>query len=407
MVRRAPEKTRVTRTQAGLLKLLMAFSILMAFPLRAEESPVGSITRTSGTAAVLRSNGDAVEARAGLHLFADDQITTQEGGAVWFSLDQGGIFQVGSDSRIRIDELTDYAVEETPPVLGLVFGYVSAKLRQIKGKPCELRLHTPTAVIGVRGTAFEAVVALDGNSVIAVDEGRVDVDAEEGKVTLESGTMTTVKMDAGPSEPVAAVPKEQRDWSAWRRERRKMIFQNLPEISSRLMTGFDRAECRARKFSRRVNEASQAVRRALENARQAAREQAGQDQGRTRQALRAQVQAFKKNVARFRSGIGRVRMMSGSSMRLERFLKQHRSRFTDEDVARIEANFHEIALKKKQLRRLFKKTIANIKNTFRQLQDFRAAHGRQAGGLEGNGISRETMAARERQNRQNFLEVEN
>ncbi|MBW2192697.1 MAG: FecR domain-containing protein [Deltaproteobacteria bacterium] len=34
-------------------------------------------------------------------------------------------------------------------------------------------IHTPTAVVGVRGTEFDTVVAEDSSSAIAVDEGSV------------------------------------------------------------------------------------------------------------------------------------------------------------------------------------------------------------------------------------------
>jgi hypothetical protein len=64
-------------------------------------------------------------------------------------------------------------------------------------------------------------------------------------------------------------------------------------------------------------------------------------------------------------------MAGGSARRLENFMTKHKMRFEAEALAQIESNFNEISLKREPLRRMFRKTIANIRGTFQELRELK------------------------------------
>ncbi|MFC1824475.1 FecR domain-containing protein [Thermodesulfobacteriota bacterium] len=336
-----------------------------------KESALGRIDKIEGTVTITRSDGQEVQGEVGLSLAAGDQIATGEGSRVSFSLLEGSSFRLGEKTQVSVDELSNSDEEDDQPMLRLALGYLWSKLQKVKGSSGKINVVTPTAIVGVRGTEFETVVSLDASSAIVVDEGTLEVSSDEDKVIVDKGKMTEVEFAKKPTPPVASIAKEQRDWSAWRRKRVERLYNNLPQLAPKFKNRFERAVVRSRRFTARVNEKADEIKKTIEENRQARRERDRQRFMQSRDKLREDFGEFRDMVKKFRQGMNRVRAMSKLSRGVEQFAAENKQRFSEEDLASIESNLAVIAQKRQQLRRIYRRTVQNVRETFRELRAFR------------------------------------
>ena len=212
------------------LSIALGFSVflvtlLIGQSVSAGDISVGQIQEVKKPVTIVRGDGQKVTAEEKLPLFAGDQILTGKAGSVRFTIENGGEFRLGEEAQASVDELSSRDATESPPKLRLVLGYLWSKIIKIKGGKAAFEVYTPTAIAGIRGTEFETVVSLDAGTVVTVDEGTVEVSNDEGSITVDQGKMTQVELDGKPSTPTAAIPKDQRDWKAWRNKRIKRLFK--------------------------------------------------------------------------------------------------------------------------------------------------------------------------------------
>ena len=100
-------------------------------------------------------------------------IVTGDDGHAIFQVADGSTFEVFPDSRVTF--------RNNPSNLGdlldLWLGRIKVYIHKLGGQPNPNRIHTPTAVISVRGTVFDVTVNDDDETtVITVDEGTVAVE---------------------------------------------------------------------------------------------------------------------------------------------------------------------------------------------------------------------------------------
>ena len=355
----------------GLLTIVMLIVFMTHQVVIGEELSVGKIDKVKGQVTVLRSDGREVTGKEGQPLFAGDQVTTGEGGMVWCSFQKGRQFRLGEDAQMSVDELSALEKEDGRIILRLVLGYLWSRIQKIREKVGCLEVHTPTAVMGVRGTEFDTVVSLDATSMIAVDEGIVEVDTEEEKIILDKGKMTQVELDVKPTPPMHAIPKEKRDWQAWRNKKVKMLFKKLPQMAPRFSKRFERTVSRFKGYTKRVKKTSDRLAIAMEKVRQARVEKDHKKFVKSVRQLKKQVEVFKRMVANFRRGLNRARVMGKISYRIEKFVAKNRERFGKQEIAIIESNLAVISQKRMQLKNISRKMIINIRQTFRDLRELR------------------------------------
>ena len=355
----------------ALLTLVLISFFMCGEQATGKECPVGEINKLSGLVSVVRSDGREITATKGLSIFAGDRIVTEKGGMVWFSFEEGRQFKLGEEAQVSVDELSGRNSEDFQPVLRLALGYLWSKIQKFTGKTQRTVIHTPTAVIGVRGTEFDSVVSLDGTSVVAVDEGSVEVEAEDEKAILDQGKMTQVDVGVKPSAPVQATSKEKRDWQAWRRQRIKRLFKNLPQMAPKFRKRFERGANRFTGFTERVRASSARLRTAMDRVRQAKLERDRRKFRASVQRLKVQSKNFKTMAGKFRHGLNRVRVMGRLSHRIEKFVNRNKERFSAGELAVIESNLAVIACKRQDLRNVARQTVSDIRRTFRELKAFR------------------------------------
>jgi methyl-accepting chemotaxis protein len=207
---------------------------------------------------------------------------------------------------------------------------------------------------------------------VAVDDGKIEVDTEIGKVDLESGKMTQVEYDGRAGPPEKAVPREKRDWKAWRKDKVERLINNLPTAAPKFQRRFENAVQRAERFTGRVNQKAEEIRNLADELRRAKAEKDRKRVLQSRQSIQKDIQSFKDMAKKFRKAMNQVRAMGQLSRRVEDLFEKNRGKYSDQDIAVIQSSLMVIAEKRAQLKDIFRSTVFNIKRTFRELRAFSA-----------------------------------
>jgi ferric-dicitrate binding protein FerR (iron transport regulator) len=129
----------------------------------AVEALQGRVSVMRGSTPWALNTGDVVQPR--------QMIVTGEDGYAVFRVSDGSRFEVFPNSQVVFR--ADYNVIN---LLDMLVGRIKIYIQKWGGQPNPQRIHTPTAVISVRGTTFDVQVdSGDESTLIEVEEGRVGV----------------------------------------------------------------------------------------------------------------------------------------------------------------------------------------------------------------------------------------
>jgi hypothetical protein len=142
----------VSRISLGILALVMAAATASAQTPGAE---AGRIKVSSGAAFIVRGT-TLVPAQAGQVIYEADGLRTGPDGRLGITLKDDTRISLGPASEVRVDRFV-YAPAEARMGLVLkvvrgVMAYVSGRIAKLS--PDAIRLETPAAVVGVRGTSL-------------------------------------------------------------------------------------------------------------------------------------------------------------------------------------------------------------------------------------------------------------
>ncbi len=135
---------------------IVALALVAAAPARAEEpSAAGRVKVASGSAFIVRQSA-LIRAHAGQVVFEADGLRTGTDGRLGITLKDDTRVALGPDSEARIDRFV-YAPSAGRLSLLLkiargVAAYVSGQIAKLS--PDSVRLETPAAIVGVRGTSL-------------------------------------------------------------------------------------------------------------------------------------------------------------------------------------------------------------------------------------------------------------
>ncbi len=140
----------------GLRRLGGALAIMLATttPVFAQQpAPAGHIKVVSGSALIVRNNA-AVAARPGQPVFASDALRTGGDGSVGVTLVDDTRLSLGPNSEVRLER---YVYAPAEGGIGMVLNFVRGVAAYVSGRiaklaPDSIRLETPAAIVGVRGT---------------------------------------------------------------------------------------------------------------------------------------------------------------------------------------------------------------------------------------------------------------
>jgi len=120
-----------------------------------EANAAGRIKTVSGAAFIVR-NGAEVPAQPGQLVFESDSLRTSSDGKVGVTLKDDTRLALGPGSEVRLER---FAYAPGTASLGLVLKFVKGVTAYVSGRlanlaPDSIRLETPSAIVGVRGTTL-------------------------------------------------------------------------------------------------------------------------------------------------------------------------------------------------------------------------------------------------------------
>ena len=140
----------VLRASGGFLIVLALTSATAA-----AQQPVaaGHVKIATGAAYIVRQNA-TLPAKPGDAVFATDTLRTQANGAIGVTLADDTRVSLGPDSEMRLER---YVYSPADNALGMVLNFVRGVAAYVSGRmaklaPDSVRLETPAAIVGVRGT---------------------------------------------------------------------------------------------------------------------------------------------------------------------------------------------------------------------------------------------------------------
>jgi hypothetical protein len=148
---------KAARSIIALALVVLATTATPAFAGRLQQEPTaaGRIKIASGSVVIVRA-GATIPATAGQVVFEADTLRTGADGRVGLTLKDDTRLSLGPSSEIRLDRFA-YAPAEGR--LGFVLNVVKGVAAYVSGRiaklaPDAVRLETPAAIVGVRGTTL-------------------------------------------------------------------------------------------------------------------------------------------------------------------------------------------------------------------------------------------------------------
>jgi len=128
----------------------------VATPVVAQERPVAGRIKVSTGAAFIVREGAQLPAQVGQILYEADGLRTAGDGKVGVTLNDDTRLSLGPNSELKLERFM-YAPADSG--FGLVLKFVKGAATYVSGRiaklaPDSIRLETPAAIIGVRGTTL-------------------------------------------------------------------------------------------------------------------------------------------------------------------------------------------------------------------------------------------------------------
>ncbi len=144
--------------RSALISLLLLASLSTR---AAAEAAIGQIKSAAGEVTVLRG-GVSQKVAAGDRVFQSDVLATGPDGSLGITFADNSMMSLGPDSKLSLDQFVfDTTTHEGAFDSSLSKGTLAVKSGQIvKQTPEAMKVRTPGALLGVRGTEF--VVRADG-----------------------------------------------------------------------------------------------------------------------------------------------------------------------------------------------------------------------------------------------------
>src|SRR3982075_1240785 len=147
---------------------------------------VGHVVKMTGSASIVR-NGVTIDANNGDTVYQSDVVQTGSGSTLGLVLIDGTTFNLTANARLMLNDLTYDATSSNGSLLPLVSSSNSALFTLVQGaasfvagqvaKTGDMKIGTPVAVVGIRGTAVNLDIdSVDGKVSISV------VDQRDGQV---------------------------------------------------------------------------------------------------------------------------------------------------------------------------------------------------------------------------------
>ncbi|WIM06305.1 MAG: FecR domain-containing protein [Candidatus Nitricoxidivorans perseverans] len=184
----------------------LAFALLLGFScLAAQARQAGRIDLMEGSVSIVDAKDKPRSANVGETVRQGDTITTGRDGEVHMTLDDGSVVAVRPDARMTLVRFQNKGRDTDSSVISLARGALRAITGWIgRRNPNSVRILTPTATIGIRGTDHEALVIPPGSDLgetgtyDKVNAGGTSIRSEHGSVDVDRGQAGFAPMAAAP-----------------------------------------------------------------------------------------------------------------------------------------------------------------------------------------------------------------
>lgn len=186
-----------------LIRLFGLLALFFGLATSVMAEPVGELVRLQGSGTLVRGD-ESLALRTGMEISQGDVIHTDKECRVLIQFNDDMELTLGAEASVRIQRyLFDAQARKGKAGLSLdgAFRVISGKIGKLGTD--RVRLTTPAAILGIRGTDVLGA-PLDGRLDVVVFSGEVQVANIAGKVVLGAGEGTVVK---APFEPPSA-PKQ-------------------------------------------------------------------------------------------------------------------------------------------------------------------------------------------------------
>lgn len=185
-------------------------------------NPIGQVQVTSGEVSVRRTDGTRASLREGDPIFQGDVVETASDATVNLIFVDDTTFTLGGDARLSIDEMVynpaTASGTSSLSILKGAFVFVSGQIAH--HDYTQMKINTPVATIGIRGTTVAGDVKAPGErSQFTVVDGEIEVSTRVASVTLRDEFATTYveSFDSAPTAPVILTEEQiERDYGAVR-----------------------------------------------------------------------------------------------------------------------------------------------------------------------------------------------
>jgi hypothetical protein len=194
------------RSIAELSLLLIATAL--PTQAKAAELPIGQVVQQeyNGAVAESQNSGRPRAVHYADRVFALDTVKTGATGSTELRFLDDTTIQIGGDAEVRLD---DFVYDPTTSIGTAKISFAVGAFRYIGGKMAteeDVRLHTPTATMVIRGTELIVYVWFGGRTEVNVISGAVEVSGCGGKKAAfaTAGMQITVRPNC--STQLAAAP---------------------------------------------------------------------------------------------------------------------------------------------------------------------------------------------------------
>jgi hypothetical protein len=140
--------------------ILIGFCFLfILFPLAVQAEPVGKFTHIEGGVDITSPGQMARPAHLGDEVSVGDDVRSKSRSKAEITFIDGNILRLAKSTRVKINEYL-FDKEQNSAIIRLFRGKIQNRVKRVLGrvfgfkKRNRFEVHTPTAVVGVRGTDF-------------------------------------------------------------------------------------------------------------------------------------------------------------------------------------------------------------------------------------------------------------
>ena len=142
-----------------IIMLSVLFSCFMFSSSYANDEKIGSLRKVAGDNDIVRNN-ETIKAANGLEIYQNDLITTKDGGSLGIIFNDNSRISLGPNSKLKV---TKYVYNPSKKKFSMLTkmlkgsaAFTSGKLSKLS--PESVKIETPNATIGSRGTTFLVTV---------------------------------------------------------------------------------------------------------------------------------------------------------------------------------------------------------------------------------------------------------